>query len=45
MSENATEPSKALADEYGTLHYVGEELARGGQGVVFRSTDADLAIK
>ena len=34
-----------LADEYGNLHYVGVELAKGGQGVVFRTTDADLAIK
>ena len=34
-----------LADEYGNLHYVGVELAKGGQGVVFRTMDADLAIK
>jgi len=36
---------KPLADEYGNLHYSGDELARGGQGVVFRTVDADLAIK
>ena len=34
-----------LSDEYGNLHYLAEELARGGQGVVYRTRDADLAIK
>jgi len=34
-----------LADEYGNFHYVADQLARGGQGVVFRTTDGDLAIK
>ena len=34
-----------LADEYGNLHYLDIELAKGGQGVVFRTMDADLAIK
>lgn len=38
-------PVKTLVDEYGNIHYPSEELARGGQGVVFRTTDADLAIK
>lgn len=38
-------PPLPLADEYGNLHYVGTELSRGGQGVVFRTMDADLAIK
>jgi hypothetical protein len=37
--------SKALSDEYGNQHYLANELARGGQGVVFRTKDADLAIK
>jgi serine/threonine protein kinase len=37
--------AKQLADEYGNLHCLGEELARGGQGVVYRTTDADLAVK
>ena len=37
--------SKPLCDEYGNQHYLAEELARGGQGVVFRTRDADLAIK
>jgi len=34
-----------LADEYGNLHCLDIELAKGGQGVVFRTMDADLAIK
>jgi hypothetical protein len=34
-----------LADEYGNVHHLADELARGGQGVVFRTRDADLAIK
>lgn len=34
-----------LVDEYGNIHVRADELARGGQGVVFRTTDADLAIK
>ncbi|MDR0551186.1 MAG: hypothetical protein LBG72_04115 [Spirochaetaceae bacterium] len=43
---NSKIPSPApLADEYGNIHYLGDELARGGQGVVFRTKDADLAIK
>ena len=34
-----------LADQYGNQHQLGDELARGGQGVVYRTSDADLAIK
>lgn len=37
--------SKVLSDEYGNQHYLTDELARGGQGVVFRTRDADLAVK
>jgi ribosomal protein L37E len=37
--------NKPLADEYGNLHYLADELARGGQGIVYRTADADLAIK
>lgn len=37
--------SKSLSDQYGNQHYLAAELARGGQGVVFRTKDADLAIK
>ena len=38
-------PLRPLVDEYGNFHYLADELARGGQGVVHRTTDADLAIK
>ncbi len=34
-----------VADEYGNQHQLSSELARGGQGVVYRTTDADLAVK
>jgi serine/threonine protein kinase len=40
-----TQAPKPISDEYGNLHYLADELARGGQGVVFRTRDADLAIK
>lgn len=40
-----TQLQKPFSDEYGNLHYIADELARGGQGVVFRTKDADLAIK
>lgn len=35
----------SLADQYGYLHRLAGELARGGQGVVFRTGDPDLAVK
>lgn len=34
-----------VADQYGNQHQLSSELARGGQGVVYRTTDADLAVK
>ena len=34
-----------VADQYGNQHQLFSELARGGQGVVYRTTDADLAVK
>ena len=40
-----TQAPTPISDEYGNLHYLADELARGGQGVVFRTRDADLAIK
>ena len=40
-----SQSSKPLSDEYGNMHYLSDELARGGQGVVFRTKDADLAVK
>lgn len=36
---------KKLSDEYGNIHTIDKELARGGQGVVYRTQDEDLAIK
>lgn len=36
---------KKLSDEYDNRHILSGELARGGQGVVYRTKDADLAIK
>lgn len=36
---------KVLVDEYGNTHQITDELARGGQGVVYRTKDADLAVK
>lgn len=32
-------------DEFNNSHYVGDELGRGGQGVVYRTKDADTVIK
>jgi serine/threonine protein kinase len=40
-----TDSEKKVADQYGNAYQLADELARGGQGVVFRTTDADLAIK
>ena len=40
-----TRAPKPLFDDYGNLHYLADELARGGQGAVYRTKDADLAIK
>ena len=40
-----TKAPNTLCDEYNNRHYLAEELARGGQGVVYRTRDADLAIK
>jgi serine/threonine protein kinase len=45
MSNSGTLSPKPLADEYGNLHYLGDKLASGGQGVVFRTLDSDLAVK
>jgi len=45
MSRDEKTAPKPLRDDYDNLHYLGDELARGGQGVVFRTRDADLAIK
>ena len=45
MSEFEPQAPKPLVDEYGNVHQITDELARGGQGVVYRTNDADLAIK
>lgn len=37
--------SRLLTDEYGNQHCLAGELASGGQGVVYRTKDVDLAIK
>ena len=42
---NKVQAPKSLPDEHDNLHYIADEIARGGQGVVFRTRDADLAIK
>ena len=39
-----SEPSR-FVDEYFNLHERGTELGRGGQGVVFRTKDPDVAVK
>ena len=36
---------REMVDQYGNVFMVAEELSRGGQGVVFRTRDADSAIK
>ena len=45
IGRDRTPARRQLVDEYGNIHCLSEELARGGQGVVFRTTDPDLAIK
>lgn len=32
-------------DNYGHKHYLTKEISRGGQGVVFRTTDQNIAVK
>jgi hypothetical protein len=45
MAENTFARHDTLVDQYGNQHELSRELARGGQGVVYRTSDADLAIK
>jgi hypothetical protein len=35
----------AVIDQFGNRHHLCSQLARGGQGVVYRTADQDLAIK
>ena len=41
----AAKPGEYLVDEHGNRHGRHQEFARAGQGVVYRTADADLAIK
>ena len=43
--ETVKDEHPSFVDQYGNIYNIGEELARGGQGVVYRTTDPDLAIK
>ena len=45
MSNAEHQALKPLVDEYDNVHQMADELARGGQGVVYRTKDADLAVK
>ena len=45
MSESTFARKGKLLDQYGNRYQLKDELARGGQGVVYRTSDADLAIK
>ncbi|EME0464083.1 TPA: serine/threonine protein kinase [Pseudomonas aeruginosa] len=45
MSNAEHQTLKPLVDEYNNVHQMADELARGGQGVVYRTKDADLAVK
>ena len=45
MNEITFARKDRLLDQYGNRYQLGDELARGGQGVVYRTSDADLAIK
>jgi serine/threonine protein kinase len=45
MSLDNQDLEKTFEDVYGNVHRLGEELARGGQGVVFRTDDDDVALK
>ena len=46
MSDSTFKSSgRYVVDQYGNRFEITEELARGGQGVVYRTSDADLAVK
>lgn len=45
MNDSEHQALQPLVDEYGNIHQIADELARGGQGVVYRTKDADLAVK
>ncbi len=45
MSSRFDEKRHVVIDQYGNQFEITSELARGGQGVVYRTTDFDIAIK
>lgn len=45
MSEHDFSRCREVVDQFGNRHQLATELARGGQGVVYRTGDPDLAIK
>jgi len=45
MTELSFSRTDGIADQYGYRHRLVGEVARGGQGVVYRTTDPDIAIK
>lgn len=45
MSSQFDDAKHIVLDQYGNQLEITDELARGGQGVVFRTSDPDLAIK
>ena len=45
MSERDFIRRAAVIDQFGNRHHLRSEMARGGQGVVYRTADQDLAIK
>ena len=45
MDSEAKPVCRETVDQYGNVFMVTDELSRGGQGVVFRTRDADIAIK
>lgn len=45
MNDSSFTRKATLADQYGNQHHLDGELARGGQGVVYKTTDVDLAVK
>lgn len=45
MSSSFSIPVNGITDEYGYVHQLVDEIARGGQGVVYRTGDSDIAVK
>lgn len=45
MIDEEFDQPRVIVDQYDNQHRLVTELARGGQGVVFRTADSDLAVK